>query len=193
MNKVILLGNLTRDVELKFSSGLAIGKTAIATSRKTKDSQTGKYDKNEVMFIDLTIFGRTAEIVQQYFRKGSKILVEGRLSFNQWTDQSGMKRSKHSVVVENIEFVESKGSNSSSGNYNNNQNSGNNYGNNNNYSQQQNGGGNSYNTNQNSNYNNPPAPQNIAPSIDNYQQNNKPKEDIVPTIDINDMDDQIPF
>jgi len=192
MNKVILLGNLTRDIELKHSqTGLAIGKTAIATNRRTK-TQSGE-QKNESMFIDLTIFGRTAEVVKQYFRKGSKILIEGRLSFDQWTDQNGMKRSKHSVIVENIEFVDSKGTNNSGGNYNQDQN--NNFGNNN---YQQNGGGNSNYQQQNSNYNNKQsAPQNQTPAFaDNgFQQNsnNKPKEESVPTIDINEMDDQIPF
>jgi len=70
-NKVILAGNLTRDVEVRYTpSGSAIGSTAIATSRKFK-SATGE-QKEEVLFIDLTFFGRTAEIANQYLRKGSK-------------------------------------------------------------------------------------------------------------------------
>jgi len=147
MNKIILLGNLTRDVELRYGqSGVAIGKTAIATSRKAKNSQTGKYDKDDVMFVDLTIFGRTAEVVQQYFRRGSRILIEGRLSFDQWTDQNGMKRSKHNVIVENIEFPESK-SNSGGGNQQNQNNAQNQNGGNSNYGNR----GNYGNSNQNGN------------------------------------------
>jgi len=210
MNKVILLGNLTRDVELRYGkTGIAIGKTSIATNRKTKNSQTGKYDKDEVMFVDLVIWGRTAEIVQQYFKRGSKILIEGRLSFNQWTDQSGNKRSKHEISVEAIDFPENKSSNNfGGGNYQNNQNQngGNNYGNqsnqenssygNNNYqNQQQNSGGNSnYGSQNNGNYNQQqPAPQNSVPPVDNSKQNIQPKQEAVPEIDINDMDDQVPF
>ena len=183
MNKVILLGNLTRDVELKYGkTGIAIGKTGIATNRKTKNSQTGKYDKDEVMFIDLTIWGRTAEIVQQYFRRGSKILIEGRLSFDQWTDQNGMKRSKHHITVEAIDFPENKSSNNfGGGNYQNNQN--------------QNGGNRNYGSqNSNGNYNQQqPAPQNSVPPVNNSKQNIQPKQETVPEIDVNDMDDQVPF
>ena len=212
MNRVILVGNLTRDVDVRFGkTGIAIGKTGIATNRRTK-TQSGE-QRDEVMFIDLTIWGKTAEMVQQYFRKGSKILVEGRLSFDQWTDQSGMKRSKHSVTVESIEFVDSKGSNNSGGNqqnYNNNQNqqnNGNNYGggnngsygnNNNNYGNSNNGYGNNsgggYPQQQNSGYNNQqPAPQNSVPPVQPQQENIQSKQDDVPSIDIDDMDDQVPF
>ena len=104
MNKVILMGNLTRDIEIRYSQGgTAIGNTGIATNRKWK-SQTGE-QKEEVMFIDLTFFGRTAEIANQYLRKGSKVLVDGRLSLDQWTAQDGSKRSKHAVIVENLHFL----------------------------------------------------------------------------------------
>jgi single-strand DNA-binding protein len=86
-NKIILVGNLTRDIEMKYSQGgIAISKTAIATSRKFK-SNTGE-QKEEVCFVDITFFGRSAEVSHQYLRKGSKILVEGRLVFDQWTDQN---------------------------------------------------------------------------------------------------------
>jgi len=93
-NKTILVGNLTRDIELRYSQGgQAIANTGIATSRKYK-AQNGE-QKEEVMFIDLTFFGRTGEVANQYLRKGSKVLVEGRLILGQWTDQNGNKRSKH--------------------------------------------------------------------------------------------------
>ncbi len=106
-NKVILAGNLTRDIELRYSqAGLGIAKTAIATSRKfTANGEK----KEEVMFIDITFFGRSAEVANQYLRKGSKILVEGRLQFEQWVDQNGGKRSKHTVAVETMQMLDSKG------------------------------------------------------------------------------------
>jgi len=106
-NKIILAGNLTRDIEIKYTqSGSAIGNTGIATSRKFK-SATGE-QKEEVLFVDLTFFGRQAEIANQYLRKGSKVLVDGRLKLDQWEAQDGSKRSKHSVTVENLQMLGSK-------------------------------------------------------------------------------------
>ena len=114
-NKVILVGNLTRDIELRYSQGgMGIANTAIATSRKF--TQNGE-KKEEVCFVDITFFGRSAEIANQYLRKGSKILVEGRLNFDQWVDQNGQKRSKHSVVVETMQMLDSKGDNQGGGSY----------------------------------------------------------------------------
>ncbi|HEY9204036.1 single-stranded DNA-binding protein [Sulfurimonas sp.] len=114
-NKVILVGNLTRDIELRYSQGgMAIANTAIATSRKfTVNGEK----KEEVCFVDITFFARSAEIANQYLRKGSKILVEGRLNFDQWVDQNGQKRSKHSVVVETMQMLDSKGESQNGGNY----------------------------------------------------------------------------
>jgi len=112
-NKVILVGNLTRDIELRYAqSGSAIAKTAIATSRKfTLNGEK----KEETCFVDITFFGRSGEVANQYLRKGSKILVEGRLQFEQWVDQtSGQKRSKHSVIVETMQMLDSRGSDSGS-------------------------------------------------------------------------------
>ena len=105
-NKVVLVGNLTRDIELRYSqSGMAIAKTAIATSRKfTSNGEK----REEVMFIDLTFFGRSGEVANQYLRKGSKILVEGRIIFDQWVDQNGGKRSKHSINVETMQMLDSR-------------------------------------------------------------------------------------
>ena len=103
-NKIILVGNLTRDIEVRFTaSNLAIGSTGIATNKKFK-SQMGE-EKEEVMFLDITFFGRTAEIANQYLRKGSKILVDGRLKLDQWTDKNGQKRAKHSLVVESMKML----------------------------------------------------------------------------------------
>jgi len=108
-NKIILVGNLTRDMEMRFSQGgLAIAKSAIATSRKFK-SNTGE-QKEEVCFVDITFFGRSAEVANQYLHKGSKILVEGRLVFEQWVDQNGQKRSKHGVSVDIMQMLDSKNS-----------------------------------------------------------------------------------
>lgn len=108
-NKVIMAGNLTRDVEMKFlPNGSALSNTAIATSRKYT-AQNGE-KKEDVCFIDITFFGRSAEIANQYLKRGSKVLVEGRLDFDQWTDQNGNKRSKHSIVVEAMQMLDSKSS-----------------------------------------------------------------------------------
>ncbi len=107
-NKVILVGNLTRDMELRYlQSGTALASTGIATNRKFKTSSGEQ--KEEVMFIDITFFGRTAEVANQYLRKGSKVLVEGRLILEQWTDQNGQKRSKHSITVESMQMLDSRG------------------------------------------------------------------------------------
>ena len=124
-NKVILVGNLTRDIELRYSqSGSAIAKTAIATSRKfTLNGEK----KEETCFVDITFFGRSGEVANQYLRNGSKILIEGRLQFEQWVDQtSGQKRSKHSVIVETMQMLDSRGDSGSQGNseYNDGSNSG---------------------------------------------------------------------
>ena len=114
-NKVILVGNLTRDIELRYSqAGMGIANTAIATTRKyTSNGEK----KEEVCFVDITFFARSAEVANQYLRKGSKILVEGRLNFDQWVDQNGQKKSKHSIVVETMQMLDSKGDNQGGGSY----------------------------------------------------------------------------
>ncbi|MBP7742016.1 MAG: single-stranded DNA-binding protein [Aliarcobacter sp.] len=107
-NKVIMLGNLTRDIELRYlPSGSAIAKSAIATSYKYKTS-TGE-QKDEVCFLDFNIFGRSAEVANQYLKKGSKVLLEGRLVFEQWTAQDGSSRSRHSLRVDTMKMLDSKG------------------------------------------------------------------------------------
>jgi single-strand DNA-binding protein len=114
-NKVVLVGNLTRDVELQYTQGgVAITKAAIATSRKfTKNGES----REEVMYIDLTFFGKLGEIANQYLRKGSKILVEGRLQFEQWVDNNGGKKSKHSVAVETMKMLDSRQNNPQQSDY----------------------------------------------------------------------------
>ena len=108
-NKIIQVGNLTRDIELRYSgSGTAIAKSAVATTRKfTSNGEK----KEEVCFTDITFFGRSAEVANQYLRKGSKVLIEGRLQFDQWVDQNGGKRSKHSIAVESMQMLDSKSDN----------------------------------------------------------------------------------
>ncbi|MDR1910939.1 MAG: single-stranded DNA-binding protein [Helicobacteraceae bacterium] len=109
LNKVLLIGNLTRDVEIRYSqgSGVAIAKFGLAVNRRWKDKNSGE-DREETMFIDVNVFGRSAEIANQYLSKGRQVLIEGRLVFEQWTDQNGQKRSKHTISAENLQFIGSR-------------------------------------------------------------------------------------
>jgi len=105
-NKCILMGNLTRDPQLKYlaSNNTAVAEFGIAVNRKFK-SASGE-EREEVTFIDVTAWGKTAELINQYFTKGKPIFIEGRLKLDQWEDkQGGGKRSKLSVIVENFQFV----------------------------------------------------------------------------------------
>lgn len=104
-NKVILVGNLTRDPELRYTpNGKAVAKIGLAVNRAWTTESGEK--KEEVTFVDIDMFGRTAENVSQYMRKGSPLLVEGRLRFDQWDDkQTGQKRSKLGVVAEAVQFL----------------------------------------------------------------------------------------
>ncbi len=108
-NKVILAGNLTRDPELRYTpKGTAVARLGIACNRKWK-SETGEM-KEEVTFVDVDAFGKTAETIGQYLKKGRPILIEGRLRYDTWEDkQSGQKKSKLSVVLENFQFLDSGG------------------------------------------------------------------------------------
>ena len=102
-NRVDLVGNLTRDIELRYTTaGAAIGNSAIAVTRKFN---VNGEKREETCFIDITFFGKQAEIANQYLSKGSKLLVEGRLKFDQWTDNNGQNRSKHTIIVENMEML----------------------------------------------------------------------------------------
>src|SRR5476651_1583032 len=107
-NKVILAGNLTRDPELRYTpKGTAIAKITLAINRTWKN-EAGEA-KEEVTFVDVDAFGRTAENIGQYFKKGRPILVEGRLRYETWEDkQTSQKRSKLGVVLENFQFMDSK-------------------------------------------------------------------------------------
>src|SRR5438045_3964045 len=104
-NQVILLGNLTRDPQLKYlPSQTAVTEFGLACNRKFK-SQSGE-DREEVTFVDCSAFGKQAELINQYFTKGKPIFIQGRLKYDSWEDkQGGGKRSKMTVVVENFQFV----------------------------------------------------------------------------------------
>ncbi len=104
-NKVILVGNLTRDPELRYTpKGTAIAKIGLAVNHKWKN-EAGEF-KEEVTFVDVEVWGRTAENVGQYMRKGSPILIEGRLKLETWDDkQTNQKRSKMVVVGETVQFL----------------------------------------------------------------------------------------
>ena len=104
-NKVILVGNLTRDPELRYTpKGTAIAKIGMAVNHKWKN-EAGEL-KEEVTFVDIEVWGRTAENVGQYMRKGSSMLVEGRLKLETWDDkQTNQKRSKMVVVGETVQFL----------------------------------------------------------------------------------------
>lgn len=112
-NKIILIGNITREIELRYSqSGTAIAKTGLATNRRRRDASGKNID--ESMFIDIIFFGRSGEIANQYLRKGSKVLIEGRLQLEQWVDNNNHKQSKHSVIVENMQLLDASSGSSSS-------------------------------------------------------------------------------
>lgn len=105
LNKVMLIGNLTRDVELRvLPKGTSIGQFGLAVNREWKDESGQK--KEEVTFIDCEAWGKTAEIIAKYTTKGRPLFVEGRLKLDSWDDKtSGQKRTKIKVVVENFQFL----------------------------------------------------------------------------------------
>src|SRR5829696_7871212 len=104
-NKVFLMGNLTRDVQLKYlPSQTAVAEFGLACNRKFRTAN-GE-DREEVTFVDVTAFGKQAEVLNQYMTKGKPIFIEGRLKFDSWDDKNGGgKRSKLTVVIENFQFV----------------------------------------------------------------------------------------
>lgn len=114
LNKVLLMGNLTRDPELRYlQSGTAVCDFGLATNRKWR-SKTGE-QKEEVCFVDITFFGRTAEVVSEFMKKGRPMFIEGRLKLDTWTGKDGQKRSKLHVIGENMQFIDSRGSREATG------------------------------------------------------------------------------
>lgn len=105
-NKVILIGNLTRDPELRYTpQGTSVCNFGLAVNRKYKH---GEEMKEEVTFINIVVFGKQADTCGQYLNKGSSILVEGRLQESRWETEDGQKRSKHEIVAQNIRFMSRK-------------------------------------------------------------------------------------
>ncbi len=105
-NKVILMGNLTRDPELRYTpSGLPVASFGLAVSRRFRQ---GEEQKEEVCFVDITVFDKQAEHCAQYLSKGRGAIVEGRLQFRQWENQEGQRRSKHEVVAQYVTFLPKK-------------------------------------------------------------------------------------
>jgi single-strand DNA-binding protein len=109
-NRVILMGNLTRDPEVRYvPSGQAVAEIGLAVNRTWYDKQTNS-KKEEVTFVDVTLWGRDAEVAGEYLSKGRPVLIEGRLSLDQWDDKAtGQKRSKLKVVGERMTMIGSRG------------------------------------------------------------------------------------
>jgi single-strand DNA-binding protein len=109
LNRVLLIGRLTRDPELRYTaSGTPVADFGLAVNRfrKNPDGST----QEETTFVDITTWSRTAELASQYLAKGRQVFVEGRLKFDQWTSPEGQKRSKLTVVADNLQFLDAKGS-----------------------------------------------------------------------------------
>ena len=106
-NRVVLVGNLTRDPEYKqLASGQSVCRLGLATNRQFKNRQSGQMVQ-EVCYIDIDVWGAQAESCHQYLQKGRAVLIEGRLKFDTWEDPSGQNRSKHSVVADRVVFLSS--------------------------------------------------------------------------------------
>jgi single-strand DNA-binding protein len=109
VNKVMLLGNLTRDPELRYTpQGAAVCEFALALNRVYTNKQTGQRVE-EVSFVDLVAWGRTAELVAEYLKKGRQVFVEGRLTQDRWESPEGKKMSKLKVTAEAVTFVGAPG------------------------------------------------------------------------------------
>jgi single-strand DNA-binding protein len=104
-NRIIMMGNLTRDPELRqLQSGGTVCRFGIASNRSFKNRQTGTITQ-DVCFIDVDVWGAQAESCNQYLQKGRPVLVEGRLKFDSWKDAEGQTRSKYSIVAESVQFL----------------------------------------------------------------------------------------
>ena len=110
LNKVMLIGNLTRDIELKYTpKGSAIAELGLAINRVSTKPIPGK-SKEETTFVDVTLWGRQAEIAKEYLSKGKPVYIEGRLQLDSWDDkQTGQKRSKLKVTGEAMQLLGSRG------------------------------------------------------------------------------------
>ena len=109
LNRVLLIGNLTRDPEVRYTpKGTAVADIGIAVNR-IYSGEDGER-KEEVTFVDVTLWGRQAEVAQEYLKKGRQVFIEGRLQLDTWDDkQTGQKRSRLRVVAENMQMLGSRG------------------------------------------------------------------------------------
>jgi single-strand DNA-binding protein len=111
LNKVMLIGRLTRDPEVRtFSNGGKVAKFGFAVNNRKKNQQTGQWE-DEPVFVDVEAFnrgenGKQADLVEQYLAKGRQVFIEGHLKLDQWTDKDGQKRSRLLVVLDNMQFLE---------------------------------------------------------------------------------------
>ncbi|MEW6409523.1 MAG: single-stranded DNA-binding protein [Nitrospirota bacterium] len=104
-NKVILIGNLTRDPEIRYTpNGTSVASFRIAVNHRYRQ---GEEMKEEVCYIDVVVFGKQADTCGQYLNKGSSVLVEGRIQERRWESEEGQKRSKHEIVAQTIRFLSS--------------------------------------------------------------------------------------
>lgn len=112
-NKVILVGNLTRDPEIRYTAGgSAVVTMGLAVNRRY---QLNEETKEEVLFVDVVVFGKQAENVNQYLKKGRPVLVDGRLSYRTWDGKDGQKKSKHEVVATIVQFLGTSGTKTAGG------------------------------------------------------------------------------
>jgi single-strand DNA-binding protein len=113
LNKVMLIGRLTRDPEVRtFSNGGKVAKFGFAVNNRKKNQQTGAWE-DEPVFVDVEAFnrgefGKQADLVEQYLKKGRQVYVEGHLRLDSWTAQDGQKRNRLLVVVDNLQFLDSR-------------------------------------------------------------------------------------
>ena len=111
LNKVMLIGRLTRDPEVRmFSNGGKVAKFGFAVNNRKKNQQTGQWE-DDPCFVEVEAFnrgetGKKADLIEQYLHKGSQVFIEGHLKLDQWTTQDGQKRSMIKVVLDNMEFLE---------------------------------------------------------------------------------------
>jgi len=120
LNKVMLIGRLTRDPEVRtFSNGGKVAKFGFAVNNRKKNQQTGQWEDDPV-FLDIDAFNREngrklADLVEQYLRKGNQVYIEGNLVLDQWTDKDGQKRSKLKIVLQDMQFLEPRQDGASGG------------------------------------------------------------------------------
>jgi single-strand DNA-binding protein len=114
LNKVLIIGNLTRDPEIKYTpKGTAVADIGLAVNRNWTDDSGEK--KEETTFVDVTLWGRQAEVAEQYLKKGRPVFIEGRLQLDTWDDrQTGQKRSRLRVVAENLQLLGNRSDSGSS-------------------------------------------------------------------------------